>query len=232
MARRTTKTAGQPGSKRRPGGASAPSPTPTPAPPQTGGMRPWHLLTLGVLMSCGAGAVVTRGGGTVQTVAVIVTILTAGLVAAGLVRTLEPLVAADAGEETEMLAGRTRAALEREKMLVLRSIKEVEFDRAMRKISDADYNEIVPRLRTRAVGLIRQLEGGGGYRALIERDLAALVSAPMPAPTSSATLETIEAGDRADAAPEPPGTCPDCSTVNDKDARFCKSCGTRLAGDV
>lgn len=183
-------------------------------------------------MSAAAGAVVTRDGGTVQTVAVIVTILTAGLVAAGLVRTLGPLVAADAGEATEMLAGRTRAALEREKMLVLRSIKEVEFDRAMRKISEADYSEIVPRLRTRAVGLIRQLEGGGGYRALIERDLAALLSSPTSAPAPSGTIGTTEAGDRPATVPAPIGTCPDCSTVSDKDARFCKSCGTRIAGDV
>jgi hypothetical protein len=195
-------------------------------------VRPWHVLVLGVLMAAAAGAVMTSDGGTVQTVAVIATILTAGLVAGGVVRTLAPLVADEAGEETEMLAGRTRAALEREKMLVLRSIKEVEFDRAMRKISDADYQEIVPRLRTRAVGLIRQLEGGGGYRALIERDLAALVSANAPSESASAAPDAVESGDQADAAPASPGTCPDCSTINDKDARFCKACGTRLVGDV
>ena len=232
MARRTMKTVGQPGSNRRAGGAATPSPPPTPAPPQTGGVRPWHLLVLGAVTSAAAGAVVTRDGGIVQTVAVIVTILTAGLVAAGLVRTLGPLVATDAGEETEMLAGRTRAALEREKMLVLRSIKEVEFDRAMRKISDADYGEIVPRLRTRAVGLIRQLEGGGGYRALIERDLAALVPPPTPATAPSAAVGTTGADDRPAAVPTPAGTCPGCRTLNDRDARFCKSCGTRIAVDV
>jgi hypothetical protein len=197
-----------------------------------GGLQPWHLLILGVMVSAAAGALMTRDGGTVQTVAVIVTILTAGLVAAGLVRTFAPLVAADAGEETEMLAGRTRAALEREKMLVLRSIKEVEFDRAMRKISEADYGEIVPRLRTRAVGLIRQLEGGGGYRELIERDLAALVSSPATAPAPLATAATSGSGARPSPAVAAVGTCPDCSTANDKDARFCKACGTRLAGDV
>ncbi|MCX6544275.1 MAG: zinc ribbon domain-containing protein [Acidobacteria bacterium] len=231
MARRTTKTAGQTGGSRRVG-AAAPSPSAVSARPEAGGVRPWHLLVLGVLMAAAAGAVMTSDGGTVQTVAVIATILTAGLVAAGVVRTLAPLVADEAGEETEMLGGRTRAALEREKMLVLRSIKEVEFDRAMRKISDADYNEIVPRLRTRAVGLIRQLEGGGGYRALIERDLAALVSANAPSASASAAPDAVEPGDQAAAAPVAAGTCPDCSTINGRDARFCKSCGTRLAGGV
>ena len=300
MAPRTTATAGQPGGKRRGAGPTAAA-APTAAPPEVGGVRPWHLLVIGALMSAAAGALVTRDGGTVQTVAVIVTILTAGLVAAGLVRTLGPLVADDAGEETEMLAGRTRAALERERMLVLRSIKEVEFDRAMRKISDADYNEIVPRLRTRAVGLVRQLEGGGGYRGLIERDLAKLISATTPTlgeaqpqaaqrtyrqwtpeetlrardsgerrnPTENSVIPakagiqpctSVDPGSHPNAAaasgtpgfrrgddsligsaeegplmfsdPAPPGSCPNCSTVNDTDARFCKSCGARLAGDV
>jgi hypothetical protein len=248
MKRKTTTTAGQTGTTRRAGSAPPVAP-PVPAASESGGVRPWHLLVLGVLLACAAGAVATRDGGTVQTVAVIVTLMTAGLVAAGLVRTFGPLVTADAGEETEMLAGRTRAALEREKFLVLRSIKEVEFDRAMRKISDADYQEIVPRLRTRAVGLIRQLEGGGGYRELIERDLAALLPSLAQArstPTADALGEReippqhsvipANAGIQPATSPDPgpvlPGTCPDCSTLNDKDARFCKSCGIRIAGDV
>ena len=233
MTRKATMTARQPGGNRR-AGAPVPAPTPVSAPPRTGGIRAWHILAVGVLAAGAAGAVMTRDGGTVQTVSVIVTIFTAGLVAAALVRTFVPLVAAEAGEETDMLAGRTRAALEREKMLVLRSIKEVEFDRAMRKISDADYNEIVPRLRRRAVGLIRQLEGGGGYRALIERDLAAMMSSTGVASAGAVTAGTTEVISRPATPPEPPpaGTCPDCSTINDTDARFCKSCGTPLTGDV
>jgi len=183
----------------------------------SGRLRAWHLLVLGAMAAAAAGAVMTRGGTTVNTVSVAVTILTAGFVAAALARTLLPLAAADIEERTDMLAGRTRAAMEREKALVLRSIKEVEFDRAMRKISDADYLEMVTRLRSRAVGLIRQLEGGG-YRGVIERDLAALAGRAPVAP---------------DAAPVPApvrGMCPACGTQNDADARFCKSCGGKLAG--
>ena len=210
----------------------AATPPPEPAAQATGevaGLQPWHVLALATMAAMTAGAFFTTGTPIVNVAFVSVAIGSSALAAVGLYRTLMPLVTPDAGEQIEMLAGRTRAALEREKMLVLRSIKEVEFDRAMRKISEADYSEIVPRLRARAVGLIRQLEGGGGYRALIERDLAALVSTQTPAPPG--TLGTPKAEDRA-AAPAPSGTCPDCSTVNDKDARFCKSCGTRLTGDV
>jgi hypothetical protein len=126
-----------------------------------------------------------------------------------------------------MVGGRTRAAFEREKMLVLRSIKEAEFDRAMGKISDADFHEVATRLRSRAAGLIRQLEGdASGYRALIERELAIRVgTAPVrvassPRSPTSATAETAT----------PPGLCPRCQTANDADARFCKACGARIEG--
>ena len=189
----------------------------------TGGLQPWHLLLLGLVIAAVVSVVATRDTGAVNTVSVTAIIVTAGLVAAALVRTLGPLGSSTAGEETDMLAGRTRAALEREKMLVLRSIKEVEFDRAMRKISDADYAEVVTRLRARALGLIRQLDGGGGYRAIIERDLAALLPA--------APVSVVAVSDAPRATPQE-GPCPQCRTVNDRDARFCKSCGARLAEGV
>jgi hypothetical protein len=156
----------------------------------------------------------------VNVVSVIVAIATVALAAVGLYRTLMPLAIPDAGEQTDMLGGRTRAALEREKMLVLRSIKEVEFDRAMRKISDADYQEMVGRLRSRAAGLLRQLDGGGlGYRELIERDLATRLGAAPDAATTAATPER----------PRPaPGICQACGVDNGADAKFCKACGARV----
>jgi hypothetical protein len=76
--------------------------------------------------------------------------------------------------EPEMVGGRTRAALEREKTIVLRAIKELEFDRAMGKVSDADCAEMVGKLRARAVRLIRQLDAGSaGYHDLIQREVDA-----------------------------------------------------------
>jgi hypothetical protein len=180
-----------------------------------GGIRPGHMLVLGVLTLAAVAVFVTRGTGAVNMVSVVVTVVTAGLATAAVFRTLLPFAGGDDVEQAEMLAGRTRAALEREKMMALRSIKELEFDQAMRKISPADYQEMSIRLRARAAGLIRQLDGGMGYRSLIERDLAKLVGGAVPA---------------APPAPQTPatGTCPACAAMNDSDARFCKSCGTRL----
>ena len=208
MARNTTEK------PRRQGPADAP-------PAGEGGIRPWHLLAVATAIAIAVGVFATQGTSTVNTVAVAVAIGTVAWVAVTAARTVAPLVAPEMGEQTEMLGGRTRAALEREKMLVLRSIKEVEFDRAMGKISDADFNEVAGRLRVRAAGLLRQLDAdSSGYRALIERELSTRVGRP---PVTAAPAAPVPAADA-----DPPGTCPSCATANDPDARFCKSCGTRI----
>ena len=203
---------------------AAPPPVPAEA-AREGGIRPWHLLLVATMIAVAAGVFATRGSGVVNTVAVAVAIATVAWAAAAAARTVAPLVAPDLGEQTEMVGGRTRAALEREKMLVLRSIKEVEFDRAMGKISDADFSEVAGRLRARAAGLLRQLDADStGYRALIARELATRVGRGPASPSG------VNAAPAAEATPPPaaPGTCADCGTANDADARFCKACGARL----
>lgn len=185
----------------------------------TGGLRPGHLLALGTVAVTAAAVIMAQDRGAVGMVAAAVVAASTGLVAAALHRTLVPLTGAEPADQPDMLAGRTRAALEREKMLVLRSIKEIEFDHAMRKISVTDYQEVLTRLRARAAGLMRQLDGAAGYRALIERDLARTLGDPAPAAPAAA----------------PPGTplphaCAACGVVNDADARFCKACGHALGG--
>jgi hypothetical protein len=107
------------------------------------------------------------------------TIGAAGAAAAGFYRMLAPLAVEDAEELfREPLSERSRLTLEREKALVLRSIKELEFDRAMGKLSDKDFEEMGGRLRARAISLIKQLDdGSAGYRELIERELKARLAA-------------------------------------------------------
>jgi hypothetical protein len=79
------------------------------------------------------------------------------------------------------------------------------------------------RLRARAVGIMKQLDAGtSAYRALIEKELAARIAhkAGVPPPGKA------DVPARGAAAP-PAGACA-CGTQNDRDARFCKSCGTKL----
>jgi hypothetical protein len=125
-----------------------------------------------------------------------------------------------------MVGHRTRAALEREKLMTLRALKELEFDRAMGKLSDADWQEMSARLRARATGLIRQLDSGAGYRQQIERDLAAKLSElpPADAVVQKRALDAQEP----DEATVIGHFCTQCGTKNEGDAKFCKNCGHRL----
>jgi hypothetical protein len=138
------------------------------------GFQPWHLFVIGSMIASAAAAIAVRGTRPANVVFVCLTVLAAGLAAYTLFRMLWPLVEPDSVETPEMLGGRTRAALEREKTLVLRAIKELEFDRAMGKVSEPDWQDMTTRLRTRAVRLIRQLDSGSAaYREVIEKELAA-----------------------------------------------------------
>jgi hypothetical protein len=214
----------KPNDKPRRPAAAGPPPPAAPSPAADGGIRPWHLLLVATAIAVAAGVFATQGTSAVNAVAIVVAITTVAWVAATAARTVAPLVAPDLGEQTEMVGGRTRAALEREKFLVLRSIKEVEFDRAMGKISDADFHEVAGRLRARAAGLLRQLDAdSSGYRALVERELATRVGRPAASPPPAAS-----AGETPDTPAPEQGTCAACGTANDPDARFCKACGARI----
>jgi hypothetical protein len=174
------------------------------------GLQPWQFFVLAALACATVATYLLRGQGV--TVVVLVTVLMAATAAVGLaaLRTVRPLVTSH-HDRTPMIGARTRSALEREKMLSLRAIKELEFDRAMGKVSDEDFGEMSARLRARAGRLLRQLEASAGYRERVELDLARRL------------------GEKATAAAEPSArACAKCSTTNDADAQFCKACGTKL----
>jgi hypothetical protein len=127
-------------------------------------------------------------------------VISAGFVGVALSRAVSGFF--HAGVEAGPLPVHARDELIREKALVLRSIKELEFDKAMGKVSEADFASISTRLRARALTLMKDLERS-----------APVVPAARPAAAAAAA-----------------GTCSACGTRNDADARFCKSCGARLAG--
>lgn len=188
-----------------------------------GALRPWHLFLVVSLIAASVAVWNSPDTRPETLVMVSLTAFAACGVGVAAFRMLAPFAAAPQSDpETQALSQRAREALEREKVLVLRSIKELEFDRAMGKIADADFADMVSRLRARAAGLMQQLDAdSGGYRAMIERDLKALLgSTPAPAGTV--------AGAPAPAKPKELA-CPSCATSNDPDARFCKRCGTPLA---
>jgi hypothetical protein len=178
------------------------------------GLQPWQFFILAALGCATAVTFMARGQGPMAVVLLGVLMGTAALVGYATLRALRPLVTAQE-DRTVMVGERTRVALEREKLLTLRSIKELEFDRAMGRLSDEDWNEMSGRLRARAARLMKQLDAGVGYRDQIEKDLA----------------KRLESDARLKPAPAPAATehvCASCQTSNDGDARFCKQCGAGL----
>ncbi len=184
------------------------------------GLQPWQFFVLAGLGCATAVTFLVRGQGVTAVVLVGVLMATTVLVGIAALRMLRPLVSTD-DDRVAMIGQRTRAALEREKHLTLRAIKELEFDRAMGKLAESDFTEMSGRLRVRAARLMRQLDAGAGYRDQIERDLAARLQ-----PTRAAD----DSGRRATASGERASerTCASCATSNDHDAKFCKACGARL----
>lgn len=182
-------------------------------------LRPWHFFVLVSLVAATAAVMLARESSPEHLVLISLTIGAAGFAGAAVYRTLAPLVGRDVARSADGLSESMRAVLEREKMLVLRSIKELEFDRAMGKLSAKDFDEMAGRLRARAMSLMRQLDAGGGYRELIERELKARVT--------TATARSVR---EKPAKPAVSGvqTC-QCGAPNDADAAFCKRCGQKLA---
>ena len=171
------------------------------------GLQAWQFFVLAGLACATVATFLARGQSIASIVLVTVLMAATTIVGLAVLRTVRPLVFGDE-DRTAMVGQRTRVALEREKALVLRSIKELEFDKAMGKLSEGDWQEMSGRLRARASRLIRQLDAGGSYRAQVEQDLAKRVG---ETPAASAA-----------------NFCAACGTVRDADAKFCKSCGARL----
>jgi zinc ribbon protein len=201
------------------------------------GFRPWHFFVLASLMASTAAVVMARQSSPEHLILISLTIGAAGAAAAGLFRMLAPLAVADIAFLRQPLSERSRAALEREKALVLRSIKELEFDRAMGKLSPKDFDEMAGRLRARALLVMKQVDDHSAYRELIEKELTArLVSRARQAPAPAPALDPppMDAAPVAQALEEIPpvidSACASCGTPHDDDATFCKRCGARLQG--
>ena len=172
-------------------------------------LQPWQFFLLGGMLAATATVIVATGQAPANIVILSMTVVSVSFVGLGAYRILAPLVAVQA-DTGITIGGRTRTAMEREKALVLRSLKELEFDFAMGKMAKADFDEMSGRLRARALGLMRQLDAGGGYKEQIAKE-----------------VESRLAEDPVRGKPDTTGLCA-CGMQNDPDAKFCKHCGARL----
>jgi hypothetical protein len=219
-------------------------------------LQPWQLFTLAGLIGATIVVFMSRGETKAGIILLSLIVFAAAFVGLAALRTFLPFAGIFTDGGAEVVGGGTRAALEREKMLLLRFIKDLEFDRRMGKVSEKDFVEMSARLRSRAARLIRQLDAGSLYREQIEREIerrlgagsAARSAAPgaQPHPASSIESAVGQVPPRegrsesrgGPAEPDPsaertvpldgPAECPSCRTVNDRDAKFCKNCGARI----
>jgi hypothetical protein len=124
-------------------------------------------------------------------------------------------------EEAVALGAPTAA--EAQKRAVLQALKDLEYERSMGKIAEADYVELLARYRNEAKRLLRAVdENLAPMRAKAEAYVAAQLeglnrNAPPRSekPAAAVTVTSLP--------------CPTCRASNDVDALFCKKCGAKLA---
>jgi hypothetical protein len=127
-----------------------------------------------------------------------------------------------------------RSTLLAEKKALLLALKDLEAERDAGKLSQEDFVELNDQYRTRARNALRQLD------ALLAPHRAEAKALLVRAADGGGGLvraadgggRAADGGAKASATPATqaaaPGACPDCKTLNDLDAVFCKKCGTRL----
>ncbi|HTB77385.1 MAG TPA: zinc-ribbon domain-containing protein [Polyangiaceae bacterium] len=128
--------------------------------------------------------------------------------------------------DLEALAAQHRDvdALAEQKRRVLRALKDLEAERALGKIDEADYEAIAMKYRDEAKALMREMDRNAAP-ALAEAERIAREY------LAAQGLGPAGAGSPAAAVVGPRGrlVCPNCATSNEPDAAFCKKCGTSMA---
>jgi hypothetical protein len=120
-------------------------------------------------------------------------------------------------EEALALSAPTEA--EEQKRAVLSALKDLEYERSVGKIAETDYQELLHRYRAEAKRLLRSMDEESKpmrdrAEAYVAKELGKPAGEQKPSHTPSDTKSNA---------------CPDCQTVNDADALFCKKCATRLS---
>jgi hypothetical protein len=117
----------------------------------------------------------------------------------------------------EAIALGAPTAVEEQKRAVLQALKDLEFERSIGKIADADYEELVGRYRAEAKRLLRA----------VDEDLAPLRERAAAYVADQLGTERPPKRSKPPQKLEDP-VCSGCGTENDADAAFCKKCGAKL----
>jgi hypothetical protein len=115
-------------------------------------------------------------------------------------------------------------ALAEQKRRVLRALKDLEAERALGKIDEADYEAIAMKYRDEAKALMREMDRNAAPAlAEAERIAREYLAAQGLGPAGAGSPAPAAVGPRSRLV------CPNCATSNEPDAAFCKKCGTSMA---
>ena len=121
--------------------------------------------------------------------------------------------------------------------VALRALKEIEFDRATGKLSDADYDSLKAKYTEEALAALRGDEGPGtgeGARRAEGTRPPSPVSRPAcpadgPRPEPDAVFCSACGRRLGGGGGTAPGYCVRCGSALETDARYCNRCGSRVA---
>ena len=114
--------------------------------------------------------------------------------------------------------------------VALRALKEIEFDRATGKLSDADYDGLKAQYTGMALAALREEQGAASREPeprLAPRSQLPAPTCPLDGPRPEPDAVFCSAcGRRLGTAA---GYCSRCGSTLETDARYCNRCGSRVA---
>jgi len=121
------------------------------------------------------------------------------------------------GAQADIKSGAEIAALRREHALAVQGLRELEFDREMGKLSDADYESLRSALENRALAAMSSLEklSTPAAQPRVTGDRVAQLRRP-----SQAAAQTARGS-----------VCPGCGVRAAAGSRFCGDCGAALEAE-
>jgi hypothetical protein len=109
--------------------------------------------------------------------------------------------------------------------VALRALKEIEFDRATGKLSDADYDALKRKYTAEALVALR--EDAGTPLPVSARPSGPAVACPTDGPRPERDARFCSACGRR--LGDAPGYCTRCGSALEPEARFCARCGVKVA---
>lgn len=188
-------------------------------------LAPWFMaavvagaVTTGALVSVGTGVLVVAGG-------LICAVLVLGYLAVDALLSPEDAPATGADVQQSELA-----ELERDKAAILQSIRDLENERDLGKVSAADFQNLDAFFRKRAIEVMKKIDRDlSSFHKRAEAMVAERIERSKREP-AAAPVAAAPAPVAADPWPvsTPARTCGACATPVDSDSVFCKKCGKRV----